>query len=153
MRCEKVGQVHAYHDGEMPAGLMREFEAHLAECDACTRELAELREVSARVRGAQMVRPTVMMVERWGRLMDVDRERGVRRLAGWLTAAAAVLALTVSTLSPRGNDSGNGELNSMVAAFETTPVLGLEEDNASPALIAARWMATDLSLGEERGMP
>lgn len=34
-RCERLGRLNEYIDGELPADLCRELEQHLAECPDC----------------------------------------------------------------------------------------------------------------------
>ncbi|HYJ47470.1 MAG TPA: zf-HC2 domain-containing protein, partial [Pyrinomonadaceae bacterium] len=44
MRCEEcLPLIEEYIDGEIDARLVERTEAHLASCDACAAELAELR--------------------------------------------------------------------------------------------------------------
>ena len=72
-------------------------------------------------------------------------DRGVRRLAGWLSvAAAAVLVATLpNTLSSR--ESGIEPLG----PADTSAFLSDAASSGSPTVVAAQWMAADLSLGEE----
>ena len=41
-----AGWLVMYHDGELDAARREQFEAHVATCDACQRELAALKSLS-----------------------------------------------------------------------------------------------------------
>lgn len=46
MNCKKVlSRLHAYLDGEVPAGLMHEFEEHLGICPSCRDRVERIRRV------------------------------------------------------------------------------------------------------------
>jgi hypothetical protein len=81
-----------------------------------------------------------------------QRERSVRRLAEWLTAAAAAV-LAVAVLHSRTHPSDVvGPLNGRngAVADEPIPLVAMlpPADDASSELVLAQWMANDLSAAE-----
>jgi anti-sigma factor RsiW len=94
--CEFAGDVDAYHDGELPPDRREQFEAHLAGCATCARELKALRAISARLASAGL---SEIPADVLGRLhAGVPRrvgagERAILRIAGALTTAAAAVLL------------------------------------------------------------
>src|SRR5213083_431027 len=95
--CERAFQVQAYHDGELTPADRGAVESHLAECAECRELLDELRDLSAMFSAAAMAQ---MPESSRNRLYGVwwksrsNSDRSVRRITGWLTAAAAaVLAI------------------------------------------------------------
>src|SRR5580765_2312021 len=99
MRCDRNNLLDAYHDGALGAPERAAFEAHLAECGECRRALDDLERISRMLSGAALPE---MPAELAGRLVasftaaQRKQEQGVRRLAGWLTVAAAA-ALVLAT--------------------------------------------------------
>ena len=97
--CNQTEKVHAFHDGEMPRGERNAFELHLMNCGVCAAELESLRKLSARLASAQIPELSKAGLSRFHQSAKVAEERGVFRLAEWLTAAAAaVLVIGVAGL-------------------------------------------------------
>lgn len=145
MTCDRTHQVSAYHDGELAAGAVAELERHLPACEACRDELASLRRLSAMVQSAAMDEPAFGSLQRWMRSSPrAAIDHSVRRLAGWMTAAAATVFVTAT-------------LSLMMRSAEATPVLGEWElamvnpgsEPASQTVLLAQWMADDLSAGAD----
>src|SRR5947208_7899134 len=92
--CDRTSEVHAYHDGELSPAESAAFEAHLAECGGCREMLEEIRRVSRQIGTAPL---PLMPAGFPARLRDAfvlareARERGLRKLTGWMTAAAAAV--------------------------------------------------------------
>ncbi|HMB95391.1 MAG TPA: zf-HC2 domain-containing protein [Tepidisphaeraceae bacterium] len=153
MNCEKAEKIHAYHDDALSAEQRSEVEAHLAICAECRELMADLQKLSsafAAVEFAEM--PPRAMSRLYGswHAAKVEQDRGVRRLAGWLTAAAAAILilvpLHVTSLSQRTN-------NPNVAVDETVaflPPSSPREDANSDLVQVAQWMANDLSVDQGR---
>jgi anti-sigma factor RsiW len=66
--CEREVQVGPYFDGELSEADRREFEAHLAGCPECARQLAELQSLS---RGFGRVRELKLPAAQRQRLLDL----------------------------------------------------------------------------------
>src|SRR5438477_12749697 len=97
--CNQTEKVHAFHDGEMPRGERNAFELHLMNCGVCAAELESLRTLSTRLASAQIPELSKAGLSRFHQSTKVAEERGVFRLAEWLTAAAAaVLVIGVAGL-------------------------------------------------------
>ena len=151
MSCEFETQIHAYHDGELPANQRALLEAHLKECDECTELLADLRRMSRLVAAAPMADMPGAVVGRIEAAWKSARgDRGVLRIAEWLTGAAAAVLLGALLLWP----SQVGEATAHAGTWQATAVMPPAEvrgDDAVPDVVgAAQWMANDLSVAERR---
>jgi len=147
--CEFRQQIHAYHDGELSADRVTIVESHLRGCPACEQELSQLRSMSATLRFA--ARPT-MPAEFKATLhqrLDETVEAGVFRLASWLTAAAAMIAIgCVIQLMTSGGAAGGGMATANPqptavasgSAWETTAVLAIAEARGGGAGEEYKWM-------------
>ena len=151
MSCERIEQVHAYYDGELALSQRREVEAHLNECAECRELLAELRRVSELLASAPLAEmPASAMTRFQQSWFAAAQDRGVMRIAGWLTSAAAailVAALLIRPTAPRGGDEGSQilALNAPWTAAAITPPADVRENDSGDLVIAAQWMANDLS--------
>ena len=160
MHCD-CDQLQRYHDGELDAAEMRNTEAHLAACEKCRSELAELRAFSAMVAASPL--PEVdqnrlaLIADRAWRATN---DRGVRKLAGWITAAAAALMLVALVDFPQRNvdyaqtspasqtPQGSGAM--LTSEWERNAIMplmpvALSVDEGDRDLVQfAQWMASDL---------
>lgn len=106
--CDDIRDwLSAYLDGELNARRREAIEAHLAGCDACRRELASLRQVSACLQAWTAPEPAPDLSARFAeRLAARTKRPDARWLAvPWLRAAAAAglaagLLLAVFILRP-----------------------------------------------------
>src|SRR5437868_5033297 len=105
MSCENVAQLHAYHDRQLGPAAREAFETHLAECQDCAALLADLRTISRKVVKAPMPVVPLEVNRRLYAAWDVSRQRGVLRIASWLSGAAAAVLVGGLLLTPRGNTS------------------------------------------------
>src|SRR2546423_10948053 len=108
MSCDNIRQVHAYHDGELPLIERARVEAHLRGCGDCAALLAELRRMSqlvAAARVADMPQDAMHRLEQsfWAARA---RDRGVLRLAEWMTGVAAAVLIGAAGLWERGTRAG-----------------------------------------------
>jgi anti-sigma factor RsiW len=158
MTCEHAHLVSLYHDGELPAGQRAGVEQHLAECDECREMLAELRAISRMV-SASALRP--MPEDFLSHLEEnvdaANRDRGVLKIAGWLTSVAAAVLIASLLLWPmtRGGGDGSGTLadtgGRTTLAWQAAAVMPPADnrDDAVPETVQlAQWMASDLSVGD-----
>jgi len=145
MNCDRSSQVQAYYDGELPAAEGALVEAHLRECAACREMLADLRGLSSAIAMAGMREASDEAVRRFGRAWKVARDRGVIRLAGWLTAAAAAVLMAVLVGKPGTQGIESSGQSAVWETAATTPPAEIEEDGGSDQLAMAQWMADDLS--------
>src|SRR5436190_17150911 len=93
MSCDCEVQVHRYHDGQLPGAERAGVEAHLRECPGCAQLLADLQRLSINVRGAELVTMPQITLARMQKSFRAVRDRGVVRIAEWLTAAAAAILI------------------------------------------------------------
>lgn len=91
--CSWTPRVHLWHDGELPQDQADQLQRHLTTCRACADELAWLK--SSRAAWAAL--PAAAMSADWVSELETrmawSLPRPLMRLSGWLTAAAAVLAV------------------------------------------------------------
>ncbi len=91
MSCNEFnGMAGAYLDGELPDEERRRFEEHLASCDACRTELAELRRLTEDLNMMRFKEPGDEELQRYWAGVYNRLERGI----GWiLLSAGAILTL------------------------------------------------------------
>src|SRR5438270_5999226 len=99
MSCDQIHRVEAFYDGELNAADREAFEAHLNDCTPCNDELSYLRRISSEISAASIPAVSEDALARFHGAVRVAEERGVLRLAEWLTvAAAAVLVIGLTGL-------------------------------------------------------
>jgi anti-sigma factor RsiW len=162
MECHSGAQVEAYHDGELSPPRRAEFEAHMRDCDACRTALAQSRALSALVAGAPLTPMPDEALERLRGSFDViraralgermaqerqTRERGVLRIAGWLTAAAAALLMGGLLMLSPSRPPPVVDFAQTSNSWDAAPVMPPnEEHEGMPETIqVAQWIADDLS--------
>jgi anti-sigma factor RsiW len=150
MTCEKAAQIHAYHDDALSAADRSAVEAHLATCAECKSLLVDLQKLSGMFATVELPAMPPRAVNRmygsW-HAAKVAQERGVRRLAGWLTAAAAAILILVPLQSQKS------EMNEHVTDVDTgafLPPASPREDSNTELVQVAQWMANDLSVDQGR---
>lgn len=143
--CEQTRQVNAYHDGELSPEDARPFEAHLAQCAACARELERLRGVSRFLAGARMPGVPAEVIERLHENLAVVRERVVVRMAEMLTAAAALVLITCAAWVWHGLGETESQAAAAVSAWERVAVTLRVETSVSEPQQVAQWIVQDLS--------
>ncbi|HSW46656.1 MAG TPA: zf-HC2 domain-containing protein [Phycisphaerae bacterium] len=144
MTCDGTARIHRYHDGELSPPERTHVETHLRQCGQCSRTLADLRRLSSLVSKAGLAEMPADAAARLHARWPQTRDRGIRRLAGWLTAAAA--AVLIAALLARPADLG--DTTSRPAIWQTVAVLPpteLHGDADSDLLVMAQWMADELS--------
>ena len=91
MSCNEFNRMAgAYLDGELPEEERRRFEEHLASCDACRTELAELKRLTEDLNMMRFKEPGDEELQRYWAGVYNRLERGI----GWiLLSAGAILTL------------------------------------------------------------
>jgi anti-sigma factor RsiW len=150
MICDRSTQVHAYHDGELPADQVAAFEEHLQTCAECRELLAALRAMSQRVAAAPMVEISDIAIQRLRQQRYVMPDAGVMRIAGWLTAAAAAVLIAALPMWHR-----EGSVNPSVASADVLDMVAVSppsdgEGTQHEVVALAQWMRDDLSVSERR---
>ena len=103
MSCEWDIKIQALHDGELPLDERAAVEAHAVSCPECAAQLQSLGRMARFLRAPVIPAMNELSVARinknLGERIAAERLNGRRtaRLAGWLTAAAAVV-LTACTV-------------------------------------------------------
>jgi anti-sigma factor RsiW len=151
MTCENAAKIHAYHDGELLVDERSAIESHLAICGECRELLNDLQKLTglfATVELPEMPQRAVSRMYGSWHAAKVAQERGVRRLAGWLTAVAAAILVFVPLHSlPQHSDVTDHNVDETVAFLPpSTP----REDSNSELVQVAQWMANDLSVDSRR---
>src|SRR4051812_6577950 len=94
MICPHAHLVNAFMDGELPEQQREAVLAHLADCDVCRETLEELRAISRMVSAAPLRPMPAGLIERLeDQFESTNRDRGVLRIAEWLTTAAAAVLI------------------------------------------------------------
>ena len=150
--------IHAYHDGELSPAQVAAVEAHLRDCAACAELLAELRQVSRLVAAAPLADMPPAAMKRMQQAWWAAQDRGVLRVASWLTAAAAAVILAAVMYSAPG-DRGETVTTAanppqLVALMQQSSSFQQEADEPQDELlIATQYIVNDLSLAEAQGTP
>ncbi len=147
MPCDHTQLVAAFYDGELAPDQAREMAIHIESCPVCLQELRSLQRLSQSIAAAPLGQPSGITL---ARLASARRrqERGIRRLAGALTAAAVVL-LAVSVW----NNQRAADLSSPLVGLDVVVVAAADEEPPPQTLAVARWMASDLALASAGGRP
>ena len=160
MSCDRLAQVHAYHDGELSSVAERSaVEAHVASCGPCAELLAELRSLSALL--AEVPLPDAADAAPTSRYYGAfhkaqgQMQRGVLRLSGWMTAAAAVVIAVTLLRTPTPLDTAGSQSALLPPPiWQQSSVMPADEQEGERAngelVLVAQWMADDLTGGGER---
>ena len=98
--CQFKSRLSAYHDAELSAAEIEAVNEHLPTCEACSAELATIREVAAALASYQPEEISQIELARLHRAIDRVDDRGLLRLAGMLSAvAASVLIICMAWMS------------------------------------------------------
>src|SRR4051812_28402962 len=100
MACEQAAQIQAYYDGRLTAQSRREVEDHLRTCDECAKLLADLRGLSRLIAAAPRAQLSDDALLRLRHGLKTASDRGVLRITGWLTSAAAVILVGALLAKP-----------------------------------------------------
>ena len=153
MTCISSEQLQAYYDGELPVSQRPAIEAHLGECANCRRVIAELGALSAMIADAPMAREPMGMTARLNDAWDQVSERGVLRITGWMTAAAAAV-LVGAILHVPDRDPATEVAVASPAVWQSVAIMSPEQVPQDPSradmIVLAQFMADDLSTGEKR---
>ena len=136
MALEPSQPLDAFFDGELSPSDAARIETVLTPADH--EYLGDAAAVAEALRSAPLPMPTANAHARWLANWQIARDRSVRRLAGWMTAAAAIVL--VVTLGGSMNGSAQAQ---PLAEWETAAV-GQADDDEVPR--TARLIAVDLSL-------
>jgi anti-sigma factor RsiW len=149
MSCSRTIDVERYYDGELPPAEAKHVEAHLRECPACRQVYLELGCLSELLVSAPLAAISPVALTRIQEARRAAREWGIRRAASWLTAAAAAVLVGALLTWPADRTEGGGQLALWQTAAVMPPSEPLE-DAGGGLLLAAQWMADDLSIGQMR---
>ena len=152
MRCDKTAQIQAYYDSELPSADQAAMRLHLQSCADCQAELAELKQLSELVAAAPMAElPPEAMARLQSNFRHVISDRGVMRIASWLTAAAAAVLFAAMLM----NRPTNTEVVQNVTTWQTEAVMPPpEQPSTTGEMVAvAQWMASDLAPGDAASNP
>lgn len=150
MSCRKAVHIHAYYDGESSPDEKLAVEAHLHECAECRALLADLRGLSTMLRECPLATAPPGLLGRLQTTSYSAQDREVRRLAGWMTAAAAaVLLIALAGYPNRQVEAASPGTWELAAVM---PPIQPGDDVVTETVEVARWMVADLSspnAGEE----
>lgn len=147
-RCENLMKyLAAYADGELEGGFCERVEKHLAECERCRRECADLKKVAELYRNSPA--PEVGEAD-WARVSaalerclegpaahidDIRQKAGRRHRFGWwlmpaagLAAAVLIVALFVGP-TPEHPDVPNAQILGIETDPDYEPIVRLPADD------------------------
>jgi anti-sigma factor RsiW len=151
MNCDRTAQIHAYHDGELPAGERDSLEAHVKSCAECSELLRELRSLSRMFASAPMVEIPVGAMQHLRQRRYIVPDAGVLKIAGWLTAAAAAVLLAALPMwHQQSNETQAAAPTPELDYVAVTPPADSEQQGRNDYVALAQWMADDLSTSGER---
>ena len=151
MSCDRLIQIHRYHDGELSVGERDALEAHLKSCAECQDLLADLRGMSRMLMAAPMVGIPSDAMQRLRETRYVLPDTDVLKIAGWLTAIAAAVLIAVVPLWRQERQQQIAVVPAVVEpidAVETTAPADADV-NHNELVALAQWMSDDLA-GNER---
>ena len=143
MSCDFNTKVMAWYDGELPAGERAAVESHLSTCAECTELVSALRATSQAIVNAPRATMSADALKRLEQSWWANRDRGVLRLAEWLTAAAAAVLVGALMFWSDGDRAVPVQASAWQAAA-VMPPSETHEEVASNVVDLAEWMASDL---------
>jgi anti-sigma factor RsiW len=155
MMCDRAGEVHAYHDGELDERRARALRAHLEGCAVCRELLEELRGLSGLFRRAEMAGMPQIAMARLEASWSRNSERALLRITSWMTGVAAavlvgaLLAWSSVTAEP-AKVTARAKGPAVAAAADPVVLATAAEppgEANSDLIQVAQWMADDLSIG------
>jgi anti-sigma factor RsiW len=150
MSCDQVQHVEAFYDGEMSSADRDAFAPHLASCADCMAELYALQRLSRHVKSVSIPSVSKDVFARFHGALNVAEERGVLRLAEWLTvAAAAVLVIGLTGLFRHDTTHTASAPDVWEQAAIAYPA-DHDPTVQSDVLQLTEWMRTDLSPSHKR---
>jgi anti-sigma factor RsiW len=153
MSCENSAQVHAYHDGDLSEEQRASLEAHLAVCAECRELLEDLQRLSAMFATVPLPEMPPRAINKmygsyWAARQKQDR--GIRLLAEWLTAAAAVVLLVAQIGTSPVTTRPEAAETAWVDTIAFIPPSEPRDNPNSQLMQVAQFMATDLELAEKQ---
>ena len=152
MACDRLEQLHAYHDGQLAPGQRLLFEIHVEQCPECAALLREMRSLSKMIADAPLPQAGETSNARYYRAWNVARAQrhgGVLRIAGWLTGAAAAVLIGSLLLWPRSAGESQIVRNEASPSWETVALMPpspeRSHDRPDELIEIAQWMADELS--------
>ena len=151
MSCEKSSQVQAFYDGELPVLMRDDIDSHIRQCPDCAALLKDLQAMSAMLQGASLAPMPAATLKRVQQAWWANQDRGVLRLAEWMTAAAAAVLVGAMMLWPTMRDD-----NRSAPATPTWQVAAVmpptqSREDVADVVELAQWMANDLA--DQAGRP
>lgn len=149
MNCPSDQFLHRFYDAELPPEDLLVVQAHLAECPVCADKVRQFEVIGNMIRQAYPGELTTQTSIRWCHALMDFQERSIRKLAGWMTAAATVvLAVSLYTATQTQAQSVWSDVSDWEAA-----AVGIDVESASPDIATAQWIVTDLSHFSGGGQP
>jgi anti-sigma factor RsiW len=151
MNCELSNQLHAYHDGELPAAERGAIESHLKNCSECSALLSELQSLSRFIAAAPMAQMSNDAMHRLQNRRYVLPDAGVLKIAGWLTAAAAAVLLAALLVFPKQQSDNNVAAGAdLLDTVAVAPPTESPDTNRNDLVALAQQMADELSTNDRQ---
>jgi anti-sigma factor RsiW len=145
MLCEQAAQVQAYYDGRLTAQGRGEVEDHLRSCDECAKLLADLRGLSRLIAAAPRAQLSDEAMLRLRHSLKAATDRGVLRISGWLTGAAAVILVGALFTNPARRTEATPVASASAWQMQAiTPPVELADSSGGTDVVPAQWMTDEL---------
>jgi anti-sigma factor RsiW len=142
--CQHADRLSAYHDNELDPQARAEVQTHLAQCPACTGELARLERLSQAFAGLPAVQVSPHTMQRLHRRIDALPGLTIARLAEALTAVAASIVIACGAwLWSSSAPAGSATMPVWEAAVLQKPAETAPPQASEDRL--AGWIVQDLS--------
>ncbi len=147
MNCVFADKVEAYRDNELSPEQRAAFARHLGQCADCAREIEAFDALSQRLRATPRAAMPDDLVERIIERHQERGERGLRRITGWMSAAAAGVLVASLVGWPRespGIAAGSVEKVKNWELVATNPSAPIAAEPQNELVQVAQWMADGL---------
>jgi anti-sigma factor RsiW len=149
MMCNRSAEIQAFYDGELSPDAAASIEEHLRGCAECETLLADLKELSELLATAPLTEMRPGAINRIQGVWYAASDRGVLRIASWLTAAAAAVLIGAVLTWPGQKPMQMANSTDVLETLATVPPAQTHEESRSEVVVLAQWIADDLSGGEQ----
>jgi len=143
--CEQASRLGAYHDGEMSADCRTDFERHLAQCPICAAELERIRGLARLLGFLPLPQISQSALARMHRKVDALPSTSIRRMAGALAAAAAMVLVVCTIGLARWSPAEGAPIAMPLWEAQAVAQQAAEPASGGSEELLASWMVQDLS--------
>jgi len=155
MTCEQTAQIHRYHDGDLSPAEQASVRAHLTACADCPELLTDLQNISQMFATVDLPEMSNRAINRmqgawWKAATAKAEDRSIRKLASWMTAAAAAVLVFVPLASPTQRPQVEEQPGIWADTLALIPPAEGIDTPSADLVQVAQWMANDVSAEQPR---